>query len=142
MLKLVGKSHSLVSDKCFAILELLFMIFSNLFTPVHLYYRPQIKRIHVFKRIFRSDISRENQNATNLERFRKFCQVMFCCRHFHCVGIEPTRKRRCIEFLTTPTGQSKCDILIDYVLIDCNISLQCESIFSKHSPFSSCKSTK
>ena len=47
------------------------MIFSNLFTPVHLYYRPQIKRIHVFKRIFRSDISRENQSATNLERFRK-----------------------------------------------------------------------
>ena len=71
MLKLVGKSHSLVSDKCFAILELWFVIFSNLFTPVHLYYRPQIKRIHVFKRIFRSDISRENQNATNLERFRK-----------------------------------------------------------------------
>ena len=71
MLKLVGKSHSLVSDKCFAILELWFVIFSNLFTPVHLYYRPQIKRIHVFKRIFRSDISRENQNAANLERFRK-----------------------------------------------------------------------
>ena len=46
----------------------------------------------------------------------KFCQVMFCCRHFHCVRIEPTRKRRCIEFLTTQTDQSKCDILIDYVL--------------------------
>ena len=43
--------------KCFAILELWFVIFSNLFTPVHLYYRPQIKWIHVFKRIFRSDIS-------------------------------------------------------------------------------------
>ena len=40
---------------------------------------------------------------------------MFCCRHFHCVRIEPTRKRRCIEFLTTQTDQSKCDILIDYV---------------------------
>ena len=27
------------------------LIFSNLSTPVHLYYRPQIKSIHVFKRI-------------------------------------------------------------------------------------------
>ena len=115
MLKLVGKSHSLVSDKCFAILELWFVIFSNLFTPVHLYYCPQIKRIHVCKRIFRSDISREN--ATNLERFRKILSSHVCCRHFHCVRIEPTRKRRCIEFLTTQTDQSKCDILIDYVLI-------------------------
>ena len=84
------------------------MIFSNLFTPVHLYYRPQIKRIHVFKRIFRRGLE-------------KFCQVIFCCRHFHCVRIEPTRKRRCIEFLTTQTDQSKCDILIDYVL---NIALK------------------
>ena len=45
----------------------------------------------------------------------KFCQVMFCCGHFHCVRIEPHRKRMCIEFLTTQTDQSKCDILIDYV---------------------------
>ena len=116
MLKLVGKSHSLVSDKCFAIFELWFVIFSNLFTPVHLYYRPQIKRIHVFKRIFRSDKAVKIKMQLTWRGLEKFCQVMFCYRHFHCVRIEPTRKRRCIEFLTTQTDQSKCDILIDYVL--------------------------
>ena len=49
--------------------------------------------------------------------FRKLCQVMFCCRHFYCVRIEPHCKHRSIEFLTTQTDQSKGDILIDYVLI-------------------------
>ena len=41
---------------------------------------------------------------------------MFCCRHFYCVQIEPHCKHRSIEFLTTQTGQSKGDILINYVL--------------------------
>ena len=48
--------------------------------------------------------------------FRKLCQVMFCCRHFYRVRIEPHCKHRSIEFLTTQTDQSKGDILIDYVL--------------------------
>ena len=39
-----------MSDKCSANLELLFVIISNLSAPVHLYYRPQVKSIHVFKR--------------------------------------------------------------------------------------------
>ena len=48
--------------------------------------------------------------------FRKLCQVMFCCRHFYRVRIEPHCKHRSIEFLTTQTDQSEGDILIDYVL--------------------------
>ena len=48
--------------------------------------------------------------------FRKLCQVMFCCRHFYRVRIEPHCKHRSIVFLTTQTDQSKGDILIDYVL--------------------------
>ena len=58
--------------------------------------------------------------------FRKLCQVMFCCRHFYCVRIEPHCKHRSIEFLTTQTDQSKGNILIDYVL----------TVFY---PFSKCK---
>ena len=48
--------------------------------------------------------------------FRKLCQVMFCCRHFYRVRIEPHCKHRSIEFLTMQTDQSKGDILIDHVL--------------------------
>ena len=48
--------------------------------------------------------------------FRKLSQVMFCCRHFYRIRIEPHCKHRSIEFLTMQTDQSKGDILIDYVL--------------------------
>ena len=89
------------------------LIFSNLSTPVHLYYCPQIKPIHVFKRIILIQlVLLWNENA----RLEYFCQVMFCCYHFYCVRIEPHCKHRSIEFLTTQTDQSKRNILIDYVL--------------------------
>ena len=47
-------------------IEIIFwcLLFSNLSTPVHLYYRPQIKSIHVFKGYFWSDwFYCENENA-------------------------------------------------------------------------------
>ena len=89
------------------------LIFSNLSTPVHLYYRPQIKSIHVFKRrILVKLVYCENENS----RIENFCQVMFCCRHFYCIRIEPHCKHRSIKFLTAQTDQSKRDILIYYVL--------------------------
>ena len=59
--------------------------------------------------------------------FRKLCQVMFCCRHFYCVRIEPHCKHRSIVFLTTQTDQSKGDILIDYVLNAFNCTLRIDT---------------
>ena len=62
----------------------------------------------------------ENENA----RLENFCQVMFSCRHFYCVWVEPHCKHRPVEFLTTQTDQSKRDILIDYVpIIFTNVGL-------------------
>ena len=87
--------------------------FPILSTPVHLYYRPQIKSIHVFKRIILVKLVHcENKNA----RSENFCQVMFYCSHFYCVRIEPHCKHRSIEFLTTQTDQPKRDILIMFLI--------------------------
>ena len=106
-----NRDHSLVSDKCFVNLELC-DILQFIHSCVHLYYRPQINSIHVFKKK-NSGEDCENENAS----LESFCQVMFYCCHFYFVRIEPHCRHRSTEVLIMQTDQSKRDILIDYVLM-------------------------
>ena len=73
-------------------------------------------------------LSRTVPHALAYKQLTKLCQVhaMFCCRHFGCVRIEPHCRHESTEFLTTRTDQSKCDILIHYVL---NLFKVCSKIF-------------